>query len=115
MPLQLACVLLYKVVAALERMKEAGIWVFGAAISGGVAPWSVDLTGPACLVLGGEGEGLRPLVARACDHLLTVPMTGSVGSLNVAAAGAVLCYEVVRQRVRGRSARKPLDLHRADD
>lgn len=94
-------------VAALERMKTAGIWVFGAAIAGGVAPWTVDLTGPACLVLGGEGEGLRPLVARVCDHLVTVPMAGRVGSLNVAAAGAILCYEVARQRaLRGASPRK---------
>lgn len=85
-------------VAALERLKGAGIWVFGAAIGGGTAPWEVDLTGPACLVLGGEGEGLRPLVARACDRLVSVPMAGQVGSLNVAAAGAVLCYEVARQR-----------------
>lgn len=99
-------------VGALERMKTAGIWVFGAAITGGVAPWDVDLTGPACLVLGGEGEGLRPLVARACDRLLTVPMTGSrVGSLNVAAAGAVLCYEIARQRTTGAPrGKKPLDL-----
>lgn len=100
-------------VSALERLKTAGIWVFGAAIAGGGAPWDVDLTGPVCLVLGGEGEGLRPLVARACDHLVTVPMTGSrVGSLNVAAAGAVLCYEVARQRAMGQRPRgkKPLDL-----
>jgi len=93
-------------VAAVERMKRAGIWVFGAAIAGGVAPWEVDLTGPACLVLGGEGEGLRPLVARACDHLVTVPMVGRVGSLNVAAAGAVLCYEVARQRATSDASRR---------
>ena len=54
-----------------------------------------------CLVLGSEGEGLRPLVARACDLLVTVPMRGGVGSLNVAAAGAALCYEVARQRAQG--------------
>jgi 23S rRNA (guanosine2251-2'-O)-methyltransferase len=64
----------------------------------GVAPWEADLSGPVCLVMGGEGEGVRPLVASACDVLLTIPMTGRVGSLNVAAAGAVLCYEVARQR-----------------
>lgn len=98
-------------VSALERMKTAGIWVFGAAIAGGAAPWEVDLTGPACLVLGGEGEGLRPLVARACDQLVTVPMTGRIGSLNVAAAGAVLCYEVARQRAaRPPQSKKHLDL-----
>ncbi len=85
-------------VAAIERLKESGIWIYGAATEGGSPPWSVDLKGPVCLVLGGEGEGLRPLVARACDVLVSVPMTGGVGSLNVSAAGAVLCYEVARQR-----------------
>lgn len=88
-------------VSALEGLKRSGLWVYGATAAGGAAPWSVDLTGPACLVLGGEGEGLRPLVARTCDRLLTVPMAGAVGSLNVAAAGAVLCYEVARQRSGG--------------
>jgi 23S rRNA (guanosine2251-2'-O)-methyltransferase len=88
-------------VAALEKLKESGIWIFGAAADKGVAPWSADLKGPACLVLGGEGEGLRPLVARTCDLLVTVPMRGGVGSLNVAAAGAALCYEVARQRAQG--------------
>lgn len=88
-------------VAALEILKETGIWIYGAAASGGVAPWSADLRGPVCLVLGGEGEGLRPLVARSCDALITIPMQGRVGSLNVSAAGAVLCYEVARQRATG--------------
>jgi 23S rRNA (guanosine2251-2'-O)-methyltransferase len=85
-------------VSALEIIKKSGIWIYGAVISGGLAPWTADLRGPVCLVLGGEGEGLRPLVARTCDVLLTVPTGGRVGSLNVAAAGAVLCYEVARQR-----------------
>ena len=88
-------------VSALEKLKESGIWIFGAAAEKGVAPWAADLKGPVCLVLGGEGEGLRPLVARACDLLVTVPMRGGVGSLNVAAAGAALCYEVARQRAQG--------------
>jgi 23S rRNA (guanosine2251-2'-O)-methyltransferase len=85
-------------VAALEKLKESGIWVYGATLTGGIAPWAADLRGPVCLVLGSEGEGLRPLVARACDVLLTIPMAGQVGSLNVAAAGAALAYEVRRQR-----------------
>ena len=85
-------------VSALEKIKKSGAWVHGAALDGGLPPWSVDLTGPVCLVLGSEGEGLRPLVARACDVLVSVPMRGGVGSLNVAAAGAALCYEVARQR-----------------
>jgi 23S rRNA (guanosine2251-2'-O)-methyltransferase len=88
-------------VSALETLKKSGIWVYGGVLEGGIAPWNADLTGPLCLVLGGEGEGLRPLVARTCDVLLTIPMAGRVGSLNVAAAAAVLCYEVARQRRAG--------------
>ncbi|MGH7334802.1 MAG: 23S rRNA (guanosine(2251)-2'-O)-methyltransferase RlmB [Candidatus Rokuibacteriota bacterium] len=91
-------------VAALERLKKLGIWVYGGTASGGIAPWKVSLTGPVCLVVGSEGEGLRPLVARTCDALLTIPMIGPAVTLNVAAAAAALCYEVRRQR-----GPKPLD------
>jgi 23S rRNA (guanosine2251-2'-O)-methyltransferase len=85
-------------VAALERIKETGTWVYGAAARGGIQPWAADLRGPVCLVMGSEGEGLRPLVARACDVTLAIPMAGDAESLNVAAAAAILCYEVARQR-----------------
>ena len=85
-------------VAALEKLKESGLWIYGTTLGDGVVPWAADLRGPICLVLGSEGEGLRPLVARACDVMLSIPIAGSVGSLNVSAAGAVLAYEVARQR-----------------
>lgn len=91
-------------VSVLETLKKSGLWVYGCVAQGGTPIWNADLTGPVCLVLGSEGEGVRPLVARACDALVTVPMEGGVGSLNVAAAGAIACYEVARQR-----ARKSLD------
>jgi 23S rRNA (guanosine2251-2'-O)-methyltransferase len=97
-------------VNALEALKKAGIWVYGSVTGPGVPAWGADLTGPLCLVLGSEGEGLRPLVAKACDVLLTIPMRGKVGSLNVAAAGAALCYEVARQRGSGG---KELDLSKS--
>ena len=86
------------IVQVLETLKKESLWVMGAAEQGGKVPWSVDLAVPLCLVLGGEGEGLRPLVARSCDDLLTLPMRGKIGSLNVSAAAAALCYEVLRQR-----------------
>jgi 23S rRNA (guanosine2251-2'-O)-methyltransferase len=85
-------------VAAIEAVKASGVWVYGTAVSGAVPVWATDLRGPVCLVLGGEGEGVRPLVARTCDALVTIPMSGGVGSLNVAAAAAIACYEVARQR-----------------
>lgn len=85
-------------VATLEKLKESGVWIYGTTLVDGITPWAADLRGPICLALGSEGEGLRPLVARACDVLLTIPMAGNVGSLNVSAAGAVLAYEVARQR-----------------
>lgn len=85
-------------VVSLETLKKSGIWVYGGATSGGIAPWKASLRGPVCLVLGSEGEGLRPLVARTCDELLSVPMAGSAVALNVSAAAAALCYEVRRQR-----------------
>src|SRR5262249_7071546 len=85
-------------VRCLEVMKEEGIWVMGAVTQGGMAPWDADLSGALCLVLGGEGEGLRPLVPGTCDLLVTLPMRGRLGSVNVSAAAAVLCFEVLRQR-----------------
>jgi 23S rRNA (guanosine2251-2'-O)-methyltransferase len=88
-------------VQSLEILKKEGVWLMGTVVRGGVAPWDADLTGPVCLVLGAEGEGLRPLIARTCDFLLTVPMRGRLGSLNVAAVAAVVCYEVLRQRSGG--------------
>jgi 23S rRNA (guanosine2251-2'-O)-methyltransferase len=85
---------------SLDVFKQAGCRVIGAVAegSGAEAPWRVDLRGPVTLVLGSEGRGLRPLVARHCDVLVRIPLPGRVGSLNVAAAGAALLYEVRRQR-----------------
>ncbi len=85
-------------VRCLDAMKTRGIWVIGAVTRGGRIPWEADFTGATCLVLGGEGEGLRPLVARTCDVLVTLPMKGRLESVNVSAAAAVLCFEVLRQR-----------------
>jgi 23S rRNA (guanosine2251-2'-O)-methyltransferase len=82
----------------LAAAKAAGFWIWGADAGASQAPWDVDLTGPTALVLGGEGKGIRPRVAAACDSLVALPRHGAVDSLNVSAAAAALLFEAVRQR-----------------
>jgi 23S rRNA (guanosine2251-2'-O)-methyltransferase len=82
----------------LASAKERGYWIWGADARGRTAPWEADLTGGTVLVLGGEGKGLRPRVASACDGLLAIPQHGRLDSLNVSAAAAALLYEALRQR-----------------
>ncbi len=85
-------------VRAMEDLKARGLWLVGAEGSGD-GPWhAFDYTGPVGIVLGSEGKGLRPLVRRTCDKVLSIPLAGKVTSLNVAAAAAVFLFEVVRQR-----------------
>ncbi len=82
---------------AIDRMKEAGVWVYAAEV-GGTTYTGLDLTGPVALVLGSEGRGVRRLVREGCDGALSIPMLGAVGSLNVSVAAAILLYEAGRQR-----------------
>jgi 23S rRNA (guanosine2251-2'-O)-methyltransferase len=82
----------------LEDAKASGAWIYGAE-AGAAKPYTdLDLGGRAVIVLGGEGRGLRPLVGATCDALAAIPLAGRVGSLNVAAAAAVLLFEAARQR-----------------
>jgi 23S rRNA (guanosine2251-2'-O)-methyltransferase len=82
----------------LAEAKAAGFWIWGADAEAKKAPWEVDLNGSTVLVLGGEGKGLRPRVASACDGLVALPRSGKVGSLNVSAAASALLFEAARQR-----------------
>jgi 23S rRNA (guanosine2251-2'-O)-methyltransferase len=83
----------------LEEVKGADLWVFGAAGEENArAMWETDLSGGVAIVLGAEGKGLRPLVRRTCDALVSIPLLGRVESLNVSVAAALLLYEARRQR-----------------
>jgi 23S rRNA (guanosine2251-2'-O)-methyltransferase len=92
-------------VRALETLKERGLWVTGLAGEGAEPLDAVDLTGPTVLVVGAEGEGLRPLVRKTCDRLAFIPMTGRTGSLNASVAGGIALAEAFGQRRAGASAR----------
>ena len=81
----------------LNEVKGPRLWVW-AADAGGQPMTSADLSGGLALVFGAEGKGLRPLVRRACDGVVSIPLAGEVESLNVSVAAAVLLYEARRQR-----------------
>ncbi|NDY90842.1 23S rRNA (guanosine(2251)-2'-O)-methyltransferase RlmB [Ideonella livida] len=84
---------------SLGELKERGITVIGTSDDAEKTLYDVDLTGPVALVLGAEGAGMRPVTRKACDHLVRIPMSGVVESLNVSVAAAVCLYEARRQRL----------------
>jgi 23S rRNA (guanosine2251-2'-O)-methyltransferase len=84
---------------AITSMKENGLWVVGLEASlQALLPNQVRLDGPLALVVGGEGQGMRPLVRASCDTLLRLPMRGMVESLNAAVAGSVALYLALNAR-----------------
>lgn len=83
----------------LEEVKGPHLWAYAADPRGEIALWEADLAEGAALVLGAEGRGIRPLVRRACDETVAIPLAGKVDSLNVAVAAGVLLFEARRQRV----------------
>jgi 23S rRNA (guanosine2251-2'-O)-methyltransferase len=83
----------------LNEVKGPSLWVWGAAADGDVGLWDADFGGGGvAFVLGAEGKGLRPLVRRACDEIVSIPLLGQVGSLNVSVSAALLVYEARRRR-----------------
>ena len=84
---------------AMAELKEKGIWIFGTAAEGSVPMYKADLTGPAAIVIGSEGDGMSTLVRKNCDVTVHIPMKGKITSLNASAAASILLYEAVRQRL----------------
>lgn len=85
--------------AAIDELKENGVWVFGADAGGDKQLYEADFAGAAAIVIGSEGNGLSRIVHDKCDFIVSIPMKGKVNSLNASAAAAVLLYEAVRQRL----------------
>jgi len=83
---------------AVEELKTLNVWTLGLEGGAPASYYEVDFTLPTAIVLGSEGAGLRRLVRERCDRLASIPMLGSVGSLNVSVAAGVTLFEAVRQR-----------------
>src|SRR5689334_20939063 len=95
---------------AIQELKELGVWSVGLAGEAGQPYDQVDMTGPTALVMGAEGPGLRRLVRESCDFLVSIPMAGRVGSLNVSVAAGIALFEALRQRRRDPRVGKPPDV-----
>lgn len=87
--------------SALQQLKEAGFWIFGAEGSAETTVYQAKYDGPVCLVIGGERNGIRPLVKKQCDFLVSIPMHSTLDSLNASVAAAVIMFEIVRQQGNG--------------
>ena len=85
---------------AIAELKEKGVWIFGTAAEGSIPMYKANLTIPAAIVIGNEGEGMSPLVQKNCDITVHIPMKGRISSLNASAAASILLYEAVRQRLK---------------
>jgi 23S rRNA (guanosine2251-2'-O)-methyltransferase len=82
----------------IEELQDKGVWV-GAADMDGETYYEANLTGPIAIVIGNEGKGVGRLVKEKCDFVLSIPMYGSINSLNASNAAAVLMYGIRRARV----------------
>ncbi len=82
----------------MEGLKENGLWFAGLDADGDSSLFGGDFTGPVGIVVGSEGKGIRPLVKKGCDFIVSIPLKGVVDSLNASVAASLVMYEVVRQR-----------------
>jgi 23S rRNA (guanosine2251-2'-O)-methyltransferase len=88
--------------AALQRLSALGVWTVGLVGGAPQSLYSLSLGDqPVALVLGSEGTGLAELTKKRCDVLASIPQHGSLSSLNVSTAGAIVCFDVARQRSAG--------------
>ncbi len=82
----------------IDTLKERGLWLAGADMSGERNLYECDMTGPIALVVGSEGKGISRLLKEQCDFMVQIPMLGEIESLNASVAAAIMMYEIVRQR-----------------
>ncbi len=84
----------------IEYLQEKGFWIYGADADGSLEVEKFDDNGHVALVMGGEGKGLSALIRKKCDFLVSIPMVGTVGSLNVSVAAGIILYEMLKKQGR---------------
>jgi 23S rRNA (guanosine2251-2'-O)-methyltransferase len=86
---------------AMLALKEKGYWTVGLDVEARESLYQRVYPEKLVVVLGSEGAGIRPLILRECDFRVSIPMRGKIASLNVAVAGGVFLYELMRQKEQG--------------
>jgi rRNA methylase, putative, group 3 len=84
----------------IDKLKEKGIWVYGADMSGESYCYDANFNGPLALIIGSEGKGILKLTKEKCDVLVKIPMIGKISSLNASVAGGILMYEILKQKIK---------------
>ncbi|MGL5616157.1 MAG: 23S rRNA (guanosine(2251)-2'-O)-methyltransferase RlmB [Sarcina sp.] len=85
--------------AELDKLKEEGIWIYGADINGEDYSYNTDFSGACALIIGNEGKGMSALTKKKCDKLVKIPMIGKINSLNASVAGGIMMYEIMKSRI----------------
>jgi len=85
---------------AIDKLKENGIWIYGADMHGSEYCYDADMRGAIAMVIGSEGRGIAKLTRDKCDVLVKIPMVGKISSLNASVAGGILMYEILRQKMK---------------
>lgn len=82
---------------AIEKLKQAGLWIYGLDMEGATTIYETDLTGSIGIVVGNEGDGISRLVRESCDGIIKIPMVGNTESLNASVSASITIYEIARQ------------------
>jgi 23S rRNA (guanosine2251-2'-O)-methyltransferase len=85
---------------AIDKLKESGVWIYGADMHGSEYCYDADMRGAIAMVIGSEGRGIAKLTRDKCDVLVKIPMVGKISSLNASVAGGILMYEILRQKMK---------------
>lgn len=94
-------VMVTNVAQTLETIKKLGFWVYGLDAVARLSLYETDFSGNVALVVGGEGEGIRPLVRKQCDFVVSIPQYGGVSSLNASVAGGIALFEIAQKIRKG--------------